>query len=326
MKILIIGGTKFVGFHLVWELFKYNHQLTLLNRGKTKADLPDGLHRIYADRKNHQDIIDELTDKKFDVIFDITGYYPDDVKAVIQGIQHRTRHYIFCSTASVYRSSEIFPIKENFPKFNDKYPEDPLYSDYGYNKYLCESVLLQQQHFPVTIIRPMYIYGPNNPIYRELYFFDRITQDRPILIPGKCKTITQFGHVDDLATAFRLTMLNKKAYGKSYNVTGSEYVTLPGLTETIAKSIDKNVVIKQFTSKLLKTIDLDASDIQRFPFDWKNNLFVDISKAKRDLDWEPEYTLLDGMKHTFQWIQNNDLLQTKNNFKLDNAILNTIKQ
>jgi nucleoside-diphosphate-sugar epimerase len=319
MEILVIGGTQFVGLRLVWELHRRGHDITLLNRGKTEAELPDGIERLYADRRKPDEVKEALSGKIFEAVFDIIGYYEQDVKLMMDVLRGNIAHYIFCSTASVYQSTEVFPIKEDFPLWQEKTPDDPFYSDYGYNKVLCENAVMEQDDFEATVIRPMYIYGPFNPIYRERYFYDRITKDRPILIPGHQNNILQFGHVDDLAKAFCQTLQNEDAYGKAFNISGAEYVTLNGLTNAIARALDKSVEIIRYDIDLVKDVKSDYKN-PIFPFDWKNNMFEDISAAQENLNWTPEYDLVSGMKMTFEWYNEQGLDSVEPNFDIDDAL------
>lgn len=193
------------------------------------------------------------------------------------------------------------------------------YSDYGYNKVCCEDFLLQQTAFSSTILRPMYIYGPYNSIYRERYFFDRIKRNLCIFIPGWSEIITQFGHVDDLADAFIACLGNNKAAGKIYNISGTEYISLDGLVKTIGQSMEKETRIVHYDCKIIEKQKFDYHN-PIFPFDWEHSFFVDITSAKEDLNWSPKYSLLEGMKHTYKWYETQDLAKEEPNVQWDNYI------
>lgn len=114
MKILVIGGTRFVGLRLVWKLTQEGHDVTILNRGKTPAELPENIKRIFVDRRNHKALKKKLLPQEFDAVFDISGYKQEEVETVVRILSGNIGQYIFCSTASVYQQSYVYPIQETF--------------------------------------------------------------------------------------------------------------------------------------------------------------------------------------------------------------------
>lgn len=115
MKVLVIGGTRFVGLRLVRLLAEQGHDITLLNRGKTQADLPSEISRLYADRRNTSEVLQLLQHRDFDVVFDITGYQIRNLEPVVAALSGRIKHYIFQSIGAVYATSELMPVREDFP-------------------------------------------------------------------------------------------------------------------------------------------------------------------------------------------------------------------
>ena len=102
MRILVMGGTRFNGLHLVYELLKHGHDVTILNRGITEATVPKNVKRLYADRKDPQQLDTALKNLEFDVIFDISAYVLEDVQNLTDIMIGRTGHYIFASSTVVY--------------------------------------------------------------------------------------------------------------------------------------------------------------------------------------------------------------------------------
>ena len=83
MQTLVMGGTRFNGLHLVQELVRYGHNVTILNRGVTEAPVPREVRRLYADRKDHQQLKEVLGSEEFDVVFDISAYVLEDVQSMV---------------------------------------------------------------------------------------------------------------------------------------------------------------------------------------------------------------------------------------------------
>jgi nucleoside-diphosphate-sugar epimerase len=235
MKILVMGGTRFNGLHLVQELVRCNHNVSILNRGLTQAPVPKEVRRLYADRKNHQQLKEILRQEEFDVIYDISAYVLEDVQSMVDIVDGRVGHYIFASSTVGYTATKILPISEDFP-----IDHSPTQTTYTFNKLVCEDFLMkayQQRRFPVTIARFSMVFGPDNILPdREQRMFIRLLRNRKILIPGRGTTLSQVGHVDDQARALRMMALNPRTYGEIYNVTGKDYFSDEGYVDLCAKA------------------------------------------------------------------------------------------
>ena len=110
-----MGGTQFNGLALVHELVRQGHDVTIVNRGRTEAPLPDRLNRLYADRTDHDQMRDVLGGLEFDAVYDISGYHPDDVALMMELFEGRTGRYVFASSTVVYAASNHLPITEDHP-------------------------------------------------------------------------------------------------------------------------------------------------------------------------------------------------------------------
>ena len=170
----------FIGLRLVKFLHELGHNVTVLNRGISEAVLPTGVNRIVVDRMDASGVNDAIGNESFDVVFDISCYTPEALTPVIAALNGNVGHFIFCSTTSVYQTSNVSPIIEEFPL--DRGIDA---SDYARNKIICEDILMQSvadHGFPATILRPPYVYGPHNKIIqREFSFFARLLHGRQIL-------------------------------------------------------------------------------------------------------------------------------------------------
>ena len=183
MRMLVMGGTQFNGLALVHELARCGHDVTIVNRGRTEAPLPDGIHRLFADRTDHDQMRDVLGGLEFDVVLDMSAYHPDDVRLMVELFDGRTGQYVFASSTVVYAASDHLPITEDHPT-----ERGDSQIEYGGNKLLCEDVLdeARDDHsFPSTVVYFSMVYGPRNIIPdREQRMFARLEAGRPVLIPG----------------------------------------------------------------------------------------------------------------------------------------------
>ena len=119
MNILIIGGTRFVGLHIGEELLAQGHTITLLNRGVTPDPFPEEIQRLRADRNDHKEVRTTLEGREFDAIVDCIGYKHAEIELIIELFSSRISRYVFISSTSVYRPSELLPIEETHPLNED---------------------------------------------------------------------------------------------------------------------------------------------------------------------------------------------------------------
>ena len=311
MRILVMGGTRFNGLHLVYELLKHGHEVTILNRGITEPPVPKIVTRLYADRKDPQQLGNALQNLEFDVVFDISAYVVEDVKYLTDIMVGRTGHYIFASSTVVYAENNILPITEDYPV-----DSGPNQSDYGKNKLICEdflSKLYLRDHFPMTIARFSMVFGPhNNLINREQRMFVRLLRNRKILIPGRGTTLSQVGHVDDEARALRMMARNPNTFGEIYNVTGKDYFSDEGYVDACSEAIgitpDKLFIPANVMDNM--PMEIRQTLIQRLaPYihRWDHSTLFSMVKLKEHIGYEPEYTFKSAVEQTYRWFVDNDI-------------------
>ena len=311
METLVMGGTRFNGLHLVQELVRYGHNVTILNRGITEAPVPREVRRLYADRKDHQQLREVLGPEEFDVVFDISAYVLEDVQSIVDIFEGRAGHYIFASSTVVYAATNTLPINEDFPVDSTS-----RQSDYGRNKLICEDYLMgvyRQRHFPTTSARFSMVFGPDNGILdREQRMFVRLLQGRKILIPGRGTTLSQIGHVDDEARALRMMALNHRTYGEIYNVTGKDYFSDEGYVDTCARVVGVELKKVFVPAEIMDEVSPAARRplIQRLaPYihRWDESTVFGIAKLRDHLGYEPFYTFETAVQQTYEWFMSQGL-------------------
>ncbi len=311
MRILIMGGTRFIGVYLTKVLIEQGHEVVLFNRGNKPTPIA-GVSQIHGDRKDAVQLKEKLAGASFDVVFDNNGRELSDTQPLVEIFKDKLQHFIYVSSAGVYLKSDQMPHKEGDPV-------DPNSRHKGKHQteaYLAESGI------PWTSIRPTYIYGSGNYNYLEAWFFDRLVRNSPIPIPGNGLHFTQFGHVQDLAVGMSQVIGNSQAIGQIYNISGDRYVTFDGLAYACAEAVGKSpdeVKIVHYEPK-----NFDFGKRKAFPLRVQH-FFADITKAQNELNWKPQYDLVSGLKESFQ----NDYLASgldsaEVNFSLDEEILGKI--
>src|SRR6185312_3565234 len=139
MKILVIGGTSFVGRHIVEQSLLKGHEVVLFNRGKTNPDLFPECRRIVGNRRTN---MNQAALEHWDAVIDTSGYTPNDVKPVIEALKEKTNHYTFISTISVYDDYSKGDVHEDSSKFSNTVTTDEITGEtYGPLKVMCENIV-----------------------------------------------------------------------------------------------------------------------------------------------------------------------------------------
>jgi nucleoside-diphosphate-sugar epimerase len=310
MRILIMGGTRFIGVYLTRLLVEKGHEVVLFNRGNRPAPV-EGVRQLKGDR-NDPNQLKELAAEHFDAVFDNNGRELTDTQPLVEILKGQIGHFVYMSSAGVYLPSDLLPHVEGDPV-------DPKSRHRG--KHHTETYL-SQLSTPFTSIRPTYIYGPHNYNELESWFFDRIVRDRPVPIPDQGLHVTQLGHVKDLASAMYLVLQNSQAVGQTYNVSGDRYVTFDGLARACAEAAGKSPESLQIVHYDPNSFDFGKR--KAFPLRLQH-FFTSIDKAVKELGWHPEYDLLSGLKDSFQHdYLASDRSTAEIDFSLDDEILRTI--
>jgi len=286
--ILIMGGTNFVSSSLAKYLIGKGYGVDILTRGIKSVNYEGVGEFIFCDRKSKEQMQENLKDKEYEFIFDISAYTREDVQILLTSINRtKLKKYIFCSSGAVYKPSNDM-ISECFEK-----GENPNWGKYGTDKKEAEDFIINSE-IPYVIFRPTYIYGEDNNLYREAYFFDRIKNNKAIPIPYGNNTKTQFIHIDDLIRIFESAMYNSNSC-KIYNVTNPQLVSWEDLVRTCGAAVGQEPIIKKIDTEQIK---LEARSY--FPFR-DVTYMLDIKQLINDGLYVPNISLKEGLKRAYKW-------------------------
>ena len=360
MRVLVMGGTQFNGLALVRELAQTGFDVVILNRGKTQASLPVGVERVYADRTNEAEMREALEPLDVDAVIDVSAYRPEDVRLMVDIFRGRIAHYIFISSTVIYKPSNHYPITENHPV--ERGPEQ---NEYGKNKLECEDLLIREwreNQFPASIVAFSMVMGAGNILPdREQRMFQRVLQDRPILIPGSGRTLQQIGHADDQARALRMLLGEPKSFGERYNLTGGDYFSQDGYVDTFGQVVGRTPEKVFIPATLMEDlwqgrveIQLPKADakvdiraktqispmmINRFMLSmlvqqiaphlhhWDRSTLFSIDKLRRHTGWEPELTFPRAVERTWHWYENEGLNETQSfDFSFEDSLIQLVRE
>jgi 2'-hydroxyisoflavone reductase len=214
LRILVLGGTRFIGIYMTELAIKRGHIVTLFNRGTTNPQLFSNLEKLKGDRDGQ---LDALHGRKWDVVIDDSGFIPRQVRLSAELLAPNVRQYVFISSVSVYASFAA-PEDEGSPvgRLSDESIEKVDDNSYGPLKALCEKAATAALPGRVTVLRPGYIVGPGDNSDRFTYWPARASRGGEMLAPNAGRDPIQFVDVRDLAR-FTLNLLERDVVG-TFNV------------------------------------------------------------------------------------------------------------
>jgi 2'-hydroxyisoflavone reductase len=305
MRILIIGGTRFLGRYLVNAALDQSHEVTLFNRGKSNRGLFPQLETIIGDREKN---VNKLEGRIWDAVIDVAGYVPRIVRLSANVLKENVARYVFISSISVYEE-KIFKktgINESDPvgKIEDETVEEITGETYGPLKALCEQTVRDIYGERALIIRPGLIVGPHDPTDRFTYWPVRVARGGDVLAPEKPDAPAQIIDVHDLSR-FVIRLIENNAAG-IYNVTGPDYaLTLSNILETSKQVSGSDAHVRWAPVDLLKQHNVgEWIDMPVWVPDTEENQGfsrVDVSKAiNAGLKFRP---LEETIRDTLAWAQ-----------------------
>lgn len=280
-RVLVTGGTVFVSKYVAKYFQSNNYEVYVLNRG-TKKQI-ENVNLICADRKNLNDCLKQYS---FDAIIDVCGYNQADIKNILEAAGE-FKDYIFISSSAVYPETNTQPFSEN-----QIIGPNRIWGKYGTDKIEAEEYLISRVP-NAYILRPPYLYGPMQNVYREPFVFECALKNRKFYIPNDGKMKLQFFHVDDLCKVIE-KILEKHPKEHIFNVGNAELVDINTFVELCYK------VAGMPLEKIYVTNYNNQRDYFSF-YDYEYSL--DISRQSELLIKQKD--LFEGLKESYEWYKNN---------------------
>ena len=301
MKILVLGGSGFIGKHLVPLLLAGGHDVSVLNRGNRTME---GTTQYIANRDDPASMQTALSKAPaFDVVIDTSGYTLAQSTIARELLGHKAAHWVHLSTAAVYASSD----DDYLPNEDDEIGSIPDWGAYGTDKSAIDSHLLGDiGHAPTTILRPPYLYGPHNTGDRETFIWSRLLKKRPVIVPGNGERVVQFLHVADLARAITL-VAEMTPESRIYNVTNAELLSFAEWVNILA-------YVSGLAGETVFELGLSGLHPRAyFPFR-ESACGVDGGRFMAETGWAPQFNARAGFAQTWA-------AQDKN--ALENRVIDT---
>ncbi|MGH8178673.1 MAG: NAD-dependent epimerase/dehydratase family protein [Steroidobacter sp.] len=237
LKVLIFGGTGFIGPHFVEVLRAGGHKLTLFNRGKRNPGLFPDIETLIGDRNGQ---LDALKGRDWDVVIDDSGYFPAQVKLSAELLKDHVQHYIYVSSISAYADLTPPGIDEDYKvaQLKDPNAKEITEENYGGLKAACEQIVEQTYGERQAVIRPTYIVGPGDTSDRFTYWPVRVARGGEMLAPGTARDPVQFIDVRDLAEFMRICV--EQRIGGRYNLCNPPGAVTMGEVLETSKRLSKS--------------------------------------------------------------------------------------
>lgn len=255
MRILILGGSNFLGRHLVETAGARNHEVTLFNRGQDNPELYPEVEKLRGDRDAD---LGALRGRTWDVAIDTSGQLPRQVRASVDLLKDAVMHYTFVSSISAYADFSR-PVDESMPVavLKDPADEDPSPENYGAHKALCEQAARETMSGRALIIRPGLIVGPYDPTDRFTYWPHRVAEGGEILAPEPASASIQYIDARDLA-GWMLQMSSLQQTG-IYNATGpATRLTMRELLEACRRETQSDAEFTWVSEQFLSQHEVSA--------------------------------------------------------------------
>jgi len=343
MRILIIGGTGFIGPKVVRRLKELEHEVALFHRGFTKFNSPPGVKHIFGDRRHLLEYKKEFARFAPDIVLDMFPFSEEDAHILIRTFRGITNRLIAISSQDVYRAYgkllykepgplEPLPIREDAPLRSKLY----LYRDRerkysvksnqwmdNYEKILVERILIENQDPPSTILRLPIIYGPGDKQHRLFEYLKRMDDNRPFILVDKngAKWRCTRGYVENIAEAIILTITNENSLGRIYNVGESKALSLEEWIRNIGK-------IAGWKGEIIMAPEEILPQHLRANFNTKQHLICDTTRIRIELGYKELVSQDEALRRTIFWERAHppEMVDLKKfDYSLEDAIVSKLK-
>lgn len=264
MNILIMGGTRYFGVHMVSELLKNGHEITLATRGNTKDPFGEKVHRLYFDRTNKEEVHHALHGKSFDVICDNIAYSSNEVEYLLSTVS--CKKYILTSTMSVYKKMSLDTKEEEFsPLEHELILCDRTDFPYDEIKRQAECVLLQKySNIASAVVRFPFVIGEDDYTNRLYFYVEHVVNGLPMHIDN---TKEQIGFIHSIDAGKFLAWVAQSDVTGIYNAYNERTFSLQEIIDYVSKKMNQCAII--------------STDGEASPYNGVKSYSLNIDRAKK---------------------------------------------
>lgn len=320
MRILIIGGTRFMGPYVVRNLHAAGHQVSVFHRGQSSTALPEGVQEILGNRDRLPNYAAELRELEPEVVLDmivLNTQHAHDLMATFTGVAKRV---VVASSQDVYQAfgrvnrsesgeADLSPITEDSPLREKLYPyrgtalraeDHPQRWMDDYDKIPAERVIMNHPTLPGTILRLPAVYGPHDAQHRMFLYLKRMLDGRTTILleEGMANWRWTQGYVENVADTLALAVTNERSSGRIYNVGESDTLSVAERIEQLAKTVGwHGRIITAPTARLPESLHADINTAQ--------HIVVDTSRIRQELGYNERVNRTEAFQRTIAWERDN---------------------
>ncbi|MEW6209349.1 MAG: NAD-dependent epimerase/dehydratase family protein [Acidobacteriota bacterium] len=279
MKVLVIGGSGYIGSHTVEELARRGHTVSVFARGITPFS--HHIEIIKGDRHSREDL-SRLRSLNFDAVIDINAYTREETQSAINVFDGAIRRFVHLSTLAVYDLDSAMPLVEDSPLTTD------MSAHYAYNKAECERALrwaFAKSGFPYVSIRPPGVFGPRDHISRENYCLKRMIAGDPVIIADSGSTPVFAIYVKDLARCLVDALETEGIEGAAFHIMQREVLSINQHITSIAEAANVKADVCHIPARLLERLGFNT---YQFPYYLGGRIILtDTTAARERLGFAP---------------------------------------
>jgi len=316
MKVLVIGGSGFIGPFVVLQLVDAGHDVTVLHRGHAKPVFPEAVRILRGDRNLMPERRQEFERAAFDVVVDVILSSEKQARALVETFSGLTGRIVALSSQDAYRAYAVIlgtdngdleplPLTEDSAlRMNPPYPPghalkmQAIFSwlDEDYDKVRVEKALRASTNPPVTILRLPMVHGPGDPLHRLHPILKRIDDGREVLLldANIANMHSPRGYVEDVAHAIVLATTSPNAAGKTYNIVEEEHFTEMEWMRLVAAAVGWKGEIR-----VLPTDKTPAH--LRLPINSRQDWLVSSGRIRKELGYRETVTRHEALRRTIAW-------------------------
>ncbi|MFC7071183.1 NAD-dependent epimerase/dehydratase family protein [Halobaculum lipolyticum] len=261
---LVIGGTRFIGRHVVEDLLDHDYEVTIFNRGNHENPFADhdDVTRVEGDRRDDTDLKAAALSVQPDIVIDCVAYYPEDVRVAVD-LFSDVDGYVYISSGSAYAAEEI-PKREGETALcdcTDEQATDDSHASYGPRKAEGDRIVFEAAEDGVNAmsVRPCIVYGPHDYTERLDYWIDRVLNYDRVVVPGDGQNLWHRAYVEDVASALRV-VAEEGEPGEAYNVGDRRLVTMEEMVDLVADAADTDCEVVHAGEHELAAAELSPDD------------------------------------------------------------------
>jgi len=316
MRILVIGGTGFVGPYILRRLVDKGHELVCFHRGETEAVLPAEIVHIHGDRERLADHRPELARFDPEVVLDTRPLTEDQARVLMTTLAGISGRVVALSSGDVYRAyglihgtetglPEPTPIREGAPLRQRLYPYrgevprapgDPMRWLDDYDKILVERVVMGEPGLPGTILRLPMVYGPGDEQHRLYPYLKRMDDGRPAILLDELRSrwLWARGYVEDIAEAVVLAVLDDRSRGRAYNVSETLAMTEADWVREVGRAVGWRGEVVAVSGDCLPTRLRSSGHFEQ-------HLTYDTTRIREELGYAEKLPRTEAIRRTVDW-------------------------